>query len=688
MNLNKLNGFGRPVEDLSLTSLWSGLYAPTQFGTVEPIVPSNPFPTYEIVEAQPSIDNNLNPDVTTSIVTYANGPVPAVDYWIQASGDGGDVTTTYGCMDVVETSDGYVTISNFVTNASFYNALSNSVIVAGPITLEASPANCLTKYSKVGNWVWTATTQCTGSTGMQTSSLAVDSRDNIVEFQLFSSPLQTATAYSSTLLNNPPTATSYTVTSPDGAMHCCLTKRFSDGMPQWITKIVTSTPDEYVYPIRVVTIGDDIYVYFSYQSNADVYSARVQDTPEYSLTSTATGNGGLAKFSRDGVAEWTARFGQVPFLEFVDANPARARLSTAQQTGDMCTDGVNLFINTCFAITTNVMTYVAPDESTFDVFSSETRSMAILCVTKNGFLKWSVTIDVGGVSASSYSPQSIRYGNGKIYVAFIFSDTVTVTDTVTDTTSISTTAVMAMGLLVLNSSTGKLLSLNKLGEGEYIYKCTYEVNSLTNEISYMTLSHQELSEPFKIFDFSNTVYTTLALSQVAPSIVTIMYNQVDTTQQYLNTLSLANQDFVAGGWLFSNTLRTSENRLLLAAAFSGIYVLGSDVCVNVNNFGSTAPGSVFHGFQQPPSSNGYTPLLLNYYNGNVDLSLSVDSTPTPKLKYVTYQTTLTPATLALTVYKNGQEYNSITLLYNGSTISLYFDGMAWYVLSDFGVTYE
>lgn len=687
MSLRKLNGFGRPPQDLSLTSLWSALYAPP----IVPLVPPQPqppsdYPTDEIVNPTELTDNTLNMDVTTSIVTNTLSITPSIQWWAEITGSDGTDSNTYGCMDVVNVSDGHITISNLQSTVNLYDANDNTSSVYNLLLSGPPSSNYTVKYDKNGAFVWVAPTiQANSTNGMQNASLAVDSSENIVEFQLFSDALSSVTAYNSSLAGSPINPSEWAVNAPNGgAIHSCLTKRLPTGMPVWMALLAAPQADQYVYPVKTVTIGEDIYTYFLYQASVDVYSARSMASPAFSITSVGSTNGGLVKFTTDGVAQWSSKFGELPPLS-VDGVPGKAYPKARQQAaGDMCTDGVNLFIQTSFPFGINSITYVNPDTSSSNITSQYTRSLAVMCISPEGFLQWNVVMDIYGGDANIYSPQSVRAKNGKLYVTFVFSATVEVIDSLLQRASIETTAFSAIGLLVLDASTGELYSLTKLAQAENIRQCTYEVNNLSDSISYLTAAYSDDAEGLQIFDLNGSQYANAGLSALAPSIVTMVYNK-DIPNQRFNAARIDTQ--AVGGWMLGNTALTHNNELLVATAFSGNYTGSPDVVGNLYNFTKSLPYVLHQSFVQPPSGTGFTPLLLKYSTDILQLQPSAAPTQ-PVFKYITYRSTNNcAAKFDITVRKDGQQYTSVIFKSLGSTLSLYYDGTTWYVLSGVGIEY-
>lgn len=683
------NGFGRPPQDLSVTSMWSGLYAPTIPDPTPDIIERKDYPTYEIVNASTGTNTSLNSDVTTSIVYTTDSPRPAIEWWALATGTDGDPSSTYGCMDVVEVSDGYISICNLQTNIRLYDAQSDILnfdfILSGPPS-----GNYSVKYTFDGTIDWCTATLSTGGTGMQAASLAVDSNDNLIEFHLFGSPATTANAYSTSYYDGQLDPTPLLeITSANSPLNGCLVKRLPSGNPIWMA-LQSSISPEYVYPIKTVTIGNDIYVYLLCRQGVDLYNARDSLNPAISIDSSFFGmnsTGAIAKYSPDGIVQWASFFGDVEFVVTTDESGSYVAQKYLQSCGDMTTDGSNLFLCSNLLFNTNQLVFVDSNFFQTTITSTQPASFAVISISTDGILQWSVVINLTAGFGTNKA-QSIRTLNGKLYVTFIFGGgDALVFDPLGNSAFITTDRGSAVGLLVLDNETGVLVGLYKLAEGNNTLSATYEINKETDLIGYLTVMYISAGGPddrLKIYNFDASLQLSFQGSTVAPQIVTFVYNQQNVTQQYFNKTN--NTNFSSGGWLLGNTFLTKSNNLLVASAFSGIYTGSPDIVATLYDFSLTDSNVIYQQFQQPPSSSAFACLLLNYKMIGSQLTLTTPSTPL--FKYITFSSAVYCfATLPIILNKDGVRYTAIILRYNGSTISLYYDGTDWFLLGSWDVTF-
>jgi hypothetical protein len=287
--------------------------------------------------------------------------------------------------------------------------------------------------------------------------------------------------------------------------------------------------------------------------------------------------------------------------------------------------------------------------------------------------------------------QSIVVKDGIVYVTFVFQGTVEIRTLNTTWATLSTTEGFSIGLVRISAKTGQFIDAKELVSCDSNHVLvSSNFSSITpvdgNRKYYMTCSitTTDLSTPI-IFNGIDGTPITITPPYIGPSTYTIMYDSTGLIVglNYTGGPNTSNQSVAV-----SNCLGVSNNNTVVVG---GAYINdtgGAEPSAYISTFGTT-DGSLASSIQtlnptqftdfgyykyplftvylvptclgtlgNPVSSNVTKTLIASQANGNV---LEVDTVNNIRLNNDVYRTIILPKT--------------------GSTISLYWSGTGWFVLS-------
>lgn len=643
-----LNGFGRPAQDLSVTSLWSGKYAPKCPVNI-PKVPDTivcPVLSYELIDvAAPYSTIVLDSNINVSIVSSDENPLEMTVRWsVPITTDNGG--SPVGGQTILKSLDGFLFLGNFYQNATLYNATAPTTPVR---TLAGSnETNVLVKYGSKGNVVWCTKTQADAN-GVFGGQMALDIDGNIYTYEKFVGGDVTLSAYNTF---TPPLSILSVTSNADGASRGCLIKRNKDGLPLWMAKVepgAGSAIDTNATPLGIVTTSSSIYTLTAFDTNVDIFQPTSQDIPAVTVNfSVGPSTALIVKYELSGTWYGNASITAIPTNQPFDACTSICR--------DPSVDAI--FVITPFE--GNTCTLIDVEGSTIATYTKTSLYDSVVArLDFELYYTWSkqISTDVD----HSVVTQSVTVHDNQVYVTFIYTGPVTV-DTFTLVAPPNLTDMRSTGLLILDADSGNVLSLNSIADG-VLQRSNFLVDDFNYYADFIVSSVQSYGTKVKNLD--GTDYCTVPTEGNAP-LTFARFNDVGVGSEVS---------------ALRNASVTNRQSAVIAPALIGLATGFTGTPIVVTSFGQTVFGYGVNEYTQVP----FTSLLVIY---NVAYTVQLDDPAERTVKYIVTDNLLVPVSINTVspVVDNGMTYYTITLLKNGSTISLYWNETSWQILSQTNIS--